>query len=184
MVFDGDANNLDLCTLADKPNKTNDTTFPLADKALYANMALRAIFREIYEVYGGWQLFDKNLAQGSERYANDTVVGTQFYQFASADWIIGADWVDDNGNEFSLDPITLEEIRDRGYAEDEFFDQNGTPRYYRPVDDGIKLYPAPDSAVTNGILVHVAAQDISPFTPLTTIVTGKHLALLHVPKYR
>lgn len=168
MVFNGDANNMDLCTLADSPNKTNDTSFPLWKKAMFANMGLRELFREIYQVYGGWQFFDKNLAQGSERYAANTVVGTQFYQFATAEWIIGADWVDSNGNEFKLNPITLEEIRDRGYAEDEFMRENGTPLYYRPVDDGIKLYPAPDSAVTNGVLVHVGAQDISPFTPSST----------------
>ena len=169
MVFDGDTNGLDLCSLADKPNKTNDTSFPLAEKAMYANMAMRIIWRAIYQVYGGWQLFDKNLTAGSERYAANLLDdGTQFYQFASADWIIGADWVDGNGNEFPLKPITLEEIRDLGYAEDEFHDTAGTPQYYRPVDDGIKIYPSSDTAVTNGILVHVGAQDISPFTPTTT----------------
>lgn len=168
MVFDGDANNMDICTLADSPNKTNDTSFPLWKKAMFANMGMRAIWREIFDTYGGWQLFDKNLASGSERIATNTVSGTQFYQFAAADWIIGADWVDENGNEFPLTPITLEEIRDRGYAEDEFFDTPGSPQYYRLVDDGIKLYPAPDSSVTSGVLVHVGAQDISPFTPSTT----------------
>lgn len=168
MVFDGDSNNLDICTLADKPNKSDDVSFPLADKAMYANMAMRAIWREIFDVYGGWQLFDKNLADGSERYAVDSVVGEPFYRFAAADWINGIDWVDNNGNEFALDPITLEEIRDRGYAEDDFYSENGTPRYYRPVNDGVKLYPAPDSGVTNGVIAHVGAQDISPFSASTT----------------
>lgn len=168
MVFDGDANNMDICTLADSPNKTNDVSFPLWKKAMFANMGMRAIWREIFDVYGGWQFFDKNLASGSERLAANTVIGTKFYQFAAAEWILGADWVDANGNEFPLEPITLEQIRDMGYAEDEFYSENGSPQYYRLVDDGIKLYPAPDSAVTNGVLVHVGAQDISPFTPSTT----------------
>lgn len=169
MVFDGDANNMDLCTLADSPNKTNDTSFPLWKKAMFANMGMRAIWREIFDTYGGWQFFDKNLADGSERIAANLLDdGTQFYAFPVAEWIIGADWVDGNGNEFPLTPITLEEIRDRGYAEDEFFDTPGSPEYYRLVNDGIKIYPSSDTAVTDGVLVHVGAQDISPFTPSTT----------------
>lgn len=169
MVFNGDSNNIDICTLADKPNKTNDTSFPLPDKAMYANMALRAIFREIYSIYGGWQFYDTNLTAGSERYATNLLSdGTQFYAFASASWIIGADWVDGNGNEFALEPITLEQIRDMGYAEDEFMSEAGSPLYYRPMRNGVKIYPSSDTAVTNGLLVHVGAQDVSPFTPSST----------------
>lgn len=178
MVFDGDANSMDICTLADRPNKTNDTSFPKWLKAMYANMGLREIFREIYAVYGGWQFYDTNLTDGSERIATNLLSnGTQFYAFANAAWIIGADWVDANGNEFKLEPITLEEIRERGYAEDEFYNQPGTPQYYRPLADGIKIYPASDTAVTNGLLVHVGARDISPFTATSNSDTPGYDAL-------
>ncbi len=178
MVFDGDSNNMDICTLADRPNKTDDTSFPKWLKAMYANMGLREIFREIYAVYGGWQFYDTNLASGSERIATNLLNdGTQFYAFASAESIIGADWIDANGNEFKLEPITLEQIRDMGYAEDEFYDQAGTPEYYRPVKNGIKIYPSSNVAVTNGLLVHVGARDISPFTATATSTTPGYDAL-------
>jgi len=42
MVFNGDSGNLDICTLADKMlGDSDDTEFPLSEKALYGNMALK-----------------------------------------------------------------------------------------------------------------------------------------------
>jgi hypothetical protein len=168
MVFNGDANNMDICTLADLPNKTNDTSFPLWKKAMYANMGLRAIFREIYKIYGGWTLQDTNVSGIDEVTTNLLNDGTQFYAFATAQWIAGVEYEDANGNKFPLIPITLEKIREMGYAEDEFYETPANPQYYRPVKNGIKIYPASDTAVTNGLIVKIGAQDISPFTPSST----------------
>lgn len=171
MVFDGDSSNMDICSLADLPNKTNDTTFPKARKAMYANMGLREIFREIYASYGGWNIIDTNkngLDHVATTLLND---GTQFYAFATAQAINGVEYLDDAGNHHVLDPITLEEIREMGYAEDEFNDTPSTPRYYRPVKNGIKIYPAwytTKAAVTDGLIVKIAAQDVSPFTAAST----------------
>jgi len=171
MVFNGDANNMDICTLADLPNKTDDTSFPLWKKAMYANMGMREIFRAIYQIYGGWTLQDTNVA-GIDEVTTDLLNdGTQFYAFATAQWISGVEYEDENGNKFMLHPITLEEIREKGYAEDEFFDTPSTPQYYRPVKNGVKIYPAWDTnkaAVTDGLIVKIGAQDIASFTPSST----------------
>lgn len=171
MVFNGDANNMDICTLADLPNKSNDTSFPLWKKAMYANMGMRAIFREIYKIYGGWTLQDTNVTGLDEVTTNLLNDGTQFYAFATAQWISGVEYKDENGNKFPLLPITLEKMREMGYSEDEFYETPSTPQYYRPVKNGIKIYPAWDTnkaAVTNGLIVKIGAQDISPFTPSST----------------
>lgn len=171
MVFNGDSGNIDICTLADKPNKTNDTSFPLADKAMYANMGLREIFRAIYQVYGGWTVQDSNVS-GTDRVSTDLLNdGTRFYAFATVAFLKGMEYTDEDGNDWALTPITLEEIRDMGYAEDEFMDTPGDPQYYRPVKNGVMIYPAwytSKSTVTNGLTALIGAQDISPFTAAST----------------
>lgn len=171
MVFNGDANNMDICTLADQPNKSDDVSFPLWKKAMYANMGLREIFSAIYDVYGGWTFQDTNVSGTDEVATNLLNDNTKFYAFATAQWIAGVEYMDQNGNKFPLDPITLEQIRERGYSEDEFCETPGTPLYYRPVKNGIKIYPAwytTKAAVTNGLIVKIGAQDVSPFTPSST----------------
>lgn len=183
MQFNGDANNMDLCTLADKLVKTDDTDFPLVDKALYANWGLREIFKEIWKIFGGWTFDDSNNSGEPVVKTNLLNDGTQFYAFATVGAITGVDYEDENGNKYKLDPITLEEIRGMGYAEEDFYDDPGAPRYYRPVKNGIKIYPAwftTKSAVTNGLIVHVGARDITSFTPSsTTAVPGYDSAAGH-----
>ena len=172
MVFDGDANNMDLCSLADDLlGGTDDTDFPKRQKALYANWALREIFKAIYQVYGGWVFQDSNVSGQDQVSTNLLNDGTQFYAFATVSWLNGLSYKDENDNEHPLHPITLEEIQDRGYAENEFMDTPGRPTFYRPVKNGVKIYPAWDTnqaEITNGLIAHIGAQDINAFTPSST----------------
>lgn len=168
MQFNSEANDQDLCSLADLLAKTELIDFPLKEKSLYANWGMREIFRHIYQVYGGWAIQDSNVS-GTQEVTNDLLDdGTQFYTFATVSWIAGVEYEDANGDRFKLDPITLEQIRDMGFAENEFLDTPSTPQYYRPVKNGIKIYPSSDTAVTDGLIVQIGAQDISPFTPSST----------------
>lgn len=172
MVFNGDANNMDLCSLADDLlGGTDDTDFPLREKALYANWALREIFKAILQVFGGWTIQDSNVSGEDRATTNLLNDGTQFYAFASVSWLSGVSYIDENGNHNPLLPITLQEIQDRGFAEGDFEDTPGRPMYYRPVKNGIKIYPAWDTnqaAVTNGLIAHIGAQDVNAFTPSST----------------
>lgn len=168
MVFNGDATDQDICSLADILAKTDDTDFPLKEKALYANWGMRDIWKEIGKVYGGWTPQDSNISGLDEYKTNLLSDGTQFYALATVGGLAGVEYEDANGSKFTLDPITLEQIRDMGYAEDEFYKTPSTPRYYRPVKNGIKIYPSSSVAVENGLIVKIASQDISPFTPATT----------------
>ena len=167
MVFNGDAGNLDLCTLADKLVKTDDTDFPLADKAMYANWGFREIVKVILMVYGGWIFDDSNNSGEPTASVNLLNDGTQFYAFATMQWLYGVEWSDANGTWTRLLPITLEEIKDMGYAETEFMKTAGVPMYYRPVKNGIKIYPASSVAVTNGLKALIG-KDITPFTAAST----------------
>ena len=172
MQFNGEANNLDLCTLSDDLlGGTDDTDFPLRQKALYGNWGLREIVKEILQIYGGWQYIDSNETDDDnidQAKTNLLADGSQFYPFVNVSWIAGAAYEDENGNQFPLEPITIEEIQDRGYTENEFMDTAGKPQYYRPVQDGIKIYPSSDTAVTNGLIVQIGAKDITVFTPSST----------------
>lgn len=172
MVFNGDANDMDLCSLADDLlGGTDDTDFPLRQKALYANWALREIFKAIYSVFGGWTFQDSNVSGEDTATTNLLNDGTQFYAFATVAWLSGVSYKDENGNYEKLTPITLEEIQEMGYAEQEFMDTPGRPQYYRPVKNGIKIYPAWDTSqaeISNGLIAHIGAQDINAFTPSST----------------
>ena len=171
MVFNGDTDGLDICTLADDMNGSDDVDFPLTQKAKFANWGMRVIARAIYAVYGGWTYQDTNVAGEDEVATNLLNDGTQFYAFATVAWLAGVEFEDENGNKYPLKPITLEQIRERGYAEDEFNDTPGIPLYYRPVKNGIKIYPAWDTnqaEITNGLIAKIGAQDINQFTAAST----------------
>lgn len=169
MQFNADSGNMDLCSLADDLlGGTDDTDFPLRQKALYANWGLREIFKAIYSVYGGWTSQDSNVSGVDEVATNLLNDGTQFYAFATVAIIAGVEYEDANGTRHTLTPITLEEIRELGFADDEFMKTAGIPTYYRPLKNGIKIYPSSSEAVTSGLIVKIGAQDISPFTAAST----------------
>lgn len=181
MQFNGEANDMDLCTLSDDLlGGTDDTDFPLREKALYANWSLREIFKVILQVFGGWTIQDSNVS-GEDQATTDLLAdGTQFYAFAAVAWLSGVSWKDADGNYRPLTPITLQEIQDMGYAEDDFEDTPGRPQYYRPVKNGVKIYPAYDtslSTVTDGLIAHIGAQDINAFTPSSTTTQPGYDAL-------
>lgn len=167
MVFNGDANTMDLCGLADRLVKTDDTDFPLTDKALYANWGMREIAKGILDVYGGWVFSDSNNSGEDVVTTNLLNDGTQIYAFATMQWLLGVSWKDSAGNWARLLPITLEQIQEMGYAETEFMKTAGLPQYYRPVKNGIKIYPTSSVAVTDGLKAHIG-KDISPFTSVST----------------
>lgn len=143
MVFNGDANDDDICTLADTLGKSNDTSYPLKKKAPAASWALRKIFAVIWDAYGGWIVDDTNNS-GNPEASKDLASGTATYAFATAQSIIGMEVADANQVWTKLKPITIEEIRMKGYAETEFMTTPGIPEYYRPLQNGVKLYPTPN----------------------------------------
>lgn len=170
MVFNGDANDQDLCTLADLLVKTDDVDFPLKEKSMYANWALREIFAIIMSVYGGWLVDDSNNSGNPEATAT-LAQNTQVHAMATIMQIHGLEWKDANGAWADLIPITLEEIHDMGAAETEFMKTPGNPKYFRPVQNGVKLYPAFSGAsIPNGLKAH-GPRDISAFTPASTSVS-------------
>lgn len=172
MVFNGDANNDDLCSLADTLVKSNDVSYPLKQKAPAANRGLRMIFAAIWEAYGGWREDDSNNS-GDPEVSTDLTANTSSYAFATAQAIFGMECADAQQYWHNLKPITLEEIRELGYAENEFMTTPGIPEYYRPLQNGVKLYPAPsyNMRLVNegvaGLKAHIT-RDVVAFTAAST----------------
>lgn len=178
MVFNGDVNGEDLCTLCDDQNGTNDTNYPLARKARNANWGMRMIWTWIFGVYGGWVYDDKNQIDLPE--AKTNLVANQIWYAlpVEEDSLIALEWMDSYGNWQKLRRITIEEIRNRGYAEADFMNISGNPEFYRPTADGFKLYPASDSSVALG-LRSLLMREMVTFTPDTTDIAPGFDSLYH-----
>lgn len=177
MVFNGDSNDQDICTLADKQVKTDDIDFPLTEKALYANWGSREIYKAIYLAYGGWIEDDKNQTSIPEFTGNLTT--NQFYPLPDdLQALHSIEWMDSSGSWHPLNPITLEEINDRNSAESEFMKTPGNPLFYRPLANGFKVYPAADTARNSAIRVK-GTRDIISFTAASTNITPGFDSLFH-----
>ena len=142
---------------------------------------MRMIWSWIYDVYGGWIYDDSN--QTDLPIATTHLVGDQrFYALPTASGhIMQVEYMDSSGVWTDLKPLPLEMINQ---AESEFEDTSGEPLYYRPLANGIKLYPASSSSRNNALRVHIS-RDISSFTTTDTTKTPGFDSLFHeaVPTY-
>lgn len=178
MVFNEDSDDQDLCSLADGMIGSNDISFPLKKKARYANLGTRKIFMAIWRAYGGWIEDDTNNSGEPEVKVDLVTTARNLYAFATAQMIGGMEWLDSNGDWNPLKPITIEEIQERGYAETEFMNTPGNPQFYRPVQNGIRIYPDSDSARSNALKARIT-RDISPFTSASTDVSPGFASMHH-----
>jgi hypothetical protein len=162
MVFNNDSTGNDLCTIADDYAGTSDLTFPLEKKARAANKVTKLIWTWIYKAYGGWQYDNSSNTTLPIALANIQLGQTDYDIPQGAKTIRGVD-VLPSATATVYQPlilITEEEIRDMGYSEASFQSTTtGTPKYYRPIGDSFKVYPAANYSVTNGMQVSVDRND-------------------------
>lgn len=173
LQFNGDANGLDICTLADNMINTNVNNFPLTQKTVYANMAMREIWGDVFSAYGGWVFDDSNLTDLPIATA-DLVANQQFYALpiTNLSHIVALEFQNVGGTWIPLSPITIEKIHDNGYADSEFLKTAAVPMFYRPLATGLRLYPPANFSQSQSLRVHFS-RDISTFVPTdTTKVPG------------
>lgn len=160
-----------MVSLANLFTKQNNTSFPLTEKTIYANMGNRIILTEIHNAYGGWKYDDRN--------NTDFPIATTDLLSGQSDYALPIDTIhlnavyykDTAGNWTKLIPLTLEEIN-RMEAEPEFEDTNARPTYYRALSNSIKIYPASDYSQDDSLMVEYS-RDVSTFvTTDTTKVAG------------
>lgn len=179
MQFNSNATNQDLCSLANKLTKQNDTTYPLTEKVTDANTACKIILTEIHNAYGGWKYDDRNntdfpiatgqLVSGQSDYSlpvdTNMLNGVYILQEGSTD------------NWDKLIPITLEEIN-RIEAEPAFETTDAKPTHYRAIGNSIKIYPASDYTQDASIMIEYS-RDISSFATTDTTKTAGFDSIFH-----
>lgn len=172
LQFNSHSDGQDICTIADVRSKTNSTSFPLKEKATFANEALRIIWQDIFFTYGGWIYDDNNQADLPEA-ITDLASGQRFYQLPiDSSSLLGVEFKNQGGTWITLTPITLEKIKQNGYAETEFYKTSATPMFYRPVANGIDIYPAANWTATASLKIHISRDMTSFLSTDTTKVPG------------
>lgn len=168
LPFNSDPNGLDICTLADSMVNSNVVSFPLKEKAVYANFALRQIWGDIFSAYGGWVYDDNNLTDLPIATA-DLVANQRFYALPVTNLahIVSVEFLNQGGTWIPMTPVTLEKINQNGYAESEFMKTAAVPSFYRPVATGLMLYPPANFSQAQSLRIHFT-RDISTFLPTDT----------------
>lgn len=169
MQFNSEANNQDLCTLADRLVKTSVSSFPLVDKVLYANQGSRQILSWIFSAYGGWIYDDGNYTDFPEALTNIVSNQSDYTLPTGAEYVRSVSVKDEAGNWDQLTPITLEQIKQQE-DEAEFEETDGPPQYYRIIGQSIKIYPASNYSQDESLSVHFS-RDISSFSVDATTKT-------------
>ncbi len=172
MQYNGETNNQDICSLADDLADSNSSSFPIKNKTRFANMGMREIWGWIWEAYNGWFYDDSNNTDLPEATATLTADQRQITLPIDSAHLAGVEYKDTSGTWHPVKPITLEQIKDRGYSETEFMKTSGNPTYYRPLANGFILYPPANFTQAASLKVYIS-RDISTFAITdTTKVPG------------
>lgn len=182
MQYNSQSQSQDIVTMADRLVKTDVNSFPLIDKTLYANEAMRHIWSWIYQSYGGWIYDDKNYTDFPEATSNIVSAQRDYALPTNSAGIYGVECLI-NGVWTKLEPITLEQIQQTG-SEGDFLSTSGNPRFYRLVSSSIKLYPTPNFSTSSALKV-IYNRDVSAFATDDTTKTPGFDTLYHeaVPTY-
>ena len=139
-------------TLTRLLTKTTTTSFTNAQLLIAVNACYERITGIILsETSGGrWKWGDINYT-ALPTYTMTLTNSEPFYQIDSLTGvliILGVEVLDNNGNFYPLDPITLDDIRKLGIAQSEYHETDGRPLEYEKREHAVILYPAPDNGVS------------------------------------
>lgn len=145
MQFNGETNNLDICSEIDSLCDTDSTSYPTKHKTRRVNAALEQVIGWLINADGTWQFDDSNytdLPRGSVALVADQnkyTFNDRFLHFEAAEVRNAA------GDMYFLQPIDQFE----SYGDiplEEAFPTSGLPIYYDKIsDDSINIYPAPSA---------------------------------------
>lgn len=174
LVYNSNATSQDIVSLADRFVKTNSSSFPLIDKALYANEALKIIIGWIHDAYGGWLYDDNNNTDFPEATTALTTSQVDYSLPSDSTKVqgISVKTGGSSGSWYPLQPITLEQIQDMGISESQFFSVSGQPRYYRLLAKSFKIYPASNYTLAAGIKLYESREASLFVTTDTTKTPG------------
>lgn len=163
----------------------NTTAFPIIDKTLYANTAIKTILSWIYFAYGGWRYQDSN--DTSDPWADVASVANinKIAIPTAALDLVGVAWLDTTVNEYRpLKPITLEEIQAQGKTLQNYQNVPGLPQEYLPIGNTIYIFPALATSTAAAYRAYFS-RGSSIFTTTDTTKTPGFISEFHeaVPTY-
>lgn len=169
MQYNSDSDNQDIVSLIGDKTGLN-TTVEIAQITRAVNKANKQIWSWIFMSFGGWQYEDQN--QTGLPVATASIVANQqkytlpssALAVASVEWLNGTTWE-------KLTPLSIEQIN-QYQSEKEFEDTPGTPRFYSLISNVLKLYPASDTAVSNGLRIQIERGSVSFATTDTNVSPG------------
>lgn len=155
MIFNGNSDGQDLCTLTDDYVSTNTLTYPLTKKARAANKTTRMAWSWIFNSYGGWEYDDSNNTTNFPIAATTLSVGQVDYDLPPGSLTVrGVEILLNGGTVYQrLLPLNEETLIDNRISEASFFTSNGAPLYYRVIGSSIKIYPPTNYTIANGMRV-------------------------------
>lgn len=149
MVYNGDSDKQDICSVADDFANTSVLTYPLQEKTRSGNRYLRMFWAIIFDVYGGWQYDDSNNTNFPIVTGSLTANQSDISLPTGALTVRGVDIIPTGSTVYQkLVELTEEMIRDNGISEASLFTATGIPMYYRPIGSSVKLYPTPNATMT------------------------------------
>ncbi len=139
----------------------DSSTFTVADRTRGVNEWYRIVNQRIWRASGKWQFDDSNYSTLPIATA-DLVDGQEDYSLPSvAQKLMSVEVLDDNADWQLLTPYDPEQLP---YADEEFEETNGSPRFYDVMGNSIRLKPAPasgDVTLTSGLRLTLS-RNISP----------------------
>lgn len=178
MVYNSNADNQDLVSMLNDLTGMDNVVYSLQAKTRDMNRANRSIWTWIHEAYGGWQYDDKNNTTDFPTAKADLVASQADYSIPTeATTVIGVEIKNQGGVWERLQKITIEQIQD-GSAEAEFQDTPSQPRWYRPVGNSIKIYPASNYSQSASIRV-IYDRETNSFVPGDTTKTPGFDSVFH-----
>lgn len=131
----------------------SDTTqYPLGIMTSHINSGFGEIIANILKVDKRWKWDDSNITKSLETtfsLVNGTgeygiLASTPAETYQDFNKLFGVSVKDANGTWITLDYISKDDVAKMGVAWDEFYEDDGTPRYYTPEGTQLFLKPAPN----------------------------------------
>ena len=155
----------------------DSTSLTNANLLIFINQEYERIVGKLISETAGaiWQFGDSNYT-AFPTYTMDLVSGQREYQIDSLTTpltIMGVEIVNNNGDSYVLDPISMREIHASKVALPEYYETSGRPILYEKREHIVVLYPAPDNGVsvtlTNGLRIYfLRTADIYTAAQVTT----------------
>ena len=142
----------DLNTLTRYLCNADSTSLTAANLLIFINKAYERMIGKLITITGDgpWPFGDSNYT-AFPTYTMNLTNSTAEYQIDSLTTpltIMAVEVMDQNGNYYPLQTITLRQIEETGTSQTEFEETDRRPIYYEKRENMVVLYPAPDNGVS------------------------------------